>query len=65
MPENSWKRRHAIQIVAQLPEDPAHALEVLELARTLVQSFLMESQPTLVSDRGADVRAFPASINSR
>jgi hypothetical protein len=66
MPEvNNWKRRHAIQITAQLPEDPIEALAVLDLARGLVQSFLMESQPALVCDRGSDVRAFPASASSR
>lgn len=61
---NSWKRRHAIQIAAQLPEDPQEALAILDLAKLLVQNFLMESQPTLVLDRTADVRAFPASASS-
>lgn len=65
MSDNGWKRRQAVQIVSQLPERPEDALEVLELAKQLVQSFLMENQPTLVLDRGADIRAFPASANSR
>lgn len=65
MPDTSWRRRQAVQIVAQLPESPEDALAVLELAKLLVQSFLLESQPTLVLDRPADVRAFPASASSR
>jgi hypothetical protein len=66
MPDEGWKRRHAVQIVAQLPENPGEALEVLELARSLVQSFLMEPQPALVAvERSADIRAFPASASSR
>jgi hypothetical protein len=35
-----WHRRHALQIVAQLPDDPADALIVLEHARKLVEEFL-------------------------
>lgn len=66
MPDTSWRRRQAVQIVAQLPENPEDALAVLDLAKLLVQSFLLESQPTLVLDRPpADVRAFPASASSR
>jgi hypothetical protein len=64
MPDNTWKRRHAIQIVAQLPEDPIDAMAVLELAKTLVQGFLVETHPTLVLDRSAELRAFPASVRS-
>jgi hypothetical protein len=67
MPENAWKRRHAIQIAAQLPEDPADALAVLDLAKALVESFLVEAQPTrvLAPRPAGEVRAFPASIISR
>lgn len=39
----NWKRRHAVQIAAQLPEDPKDALRVLELARELVETFLSEA----------------------
>ncbi len=35
-----WHRRQAIQLAAQLPEDPRDALRVLELAKTLVLDFL-------------------------
>jgi len=64
MPER-WLRRHAVQIVAQLPEDSQDALMVLELARTLVETFLAP-QPVLEPERLADVVAFPtASANSR
>lgn len=33
-------RRHALQIVSQLPEDAAEAAVVLDLARELVETFL-------------------------
>jgi len=38
-------RRHAIQIVAQLPEAQADALLILEAARDFVLKFLAEDQP--------------------
>lgn len=38
----AWKKRHAIQIAAQLPEDPDDALSVLGYARDLVEDFLRE-----------------------
>lgn len=38
--DDSWHRRLAIQIAAQLPEKPADALAVLELTKVLVISFL-------------------------
>jgi hypothetical protein len=63
MPEDhNWRRRHAIQIVAQLPDKPDDALAVLELARQLVEGFLCEGQPRLSS---VGVVAFPASTSSR
>jgi hypothetical protein len=37
-------RRHAIQIVAQLPETQADALLILEAARDFVLKFLAEDQ---------------------
>lgn len=43
--DRNWRRRHAIQLVAQLPENVDDALEVLELARDLVKAFLSEEQP--------------------
>jgi len=60
--DHNWRRRHAIQIVAQLPEGIDDALMVLELARELVEGFLAEGQ-----DRKplAEVVAFPASAISR
>jgi len=65
-----WRRRHAIQIVAQLPESSIEdALAVLELAKILVESFLRSSdQPDRALERAAAdvaVLAFPASANSR
>ena len=39
-----WQKRHAIQIAAQLPDDPKDALLVLGLAMQIVEEFLMEPQ---------------------
>jgi len=67
MVEN-WMRRHAIQIAAQLPEDPEHALAVLDLAKQIVQDFLLSAQPALPAlplERPAAVIVFPASSSSR
>jgi hypothetical protein len=46
---DNWHRRHAIQIAAQLPEDAKDALIVLDLAKSLVETFLAEGedQPAL------------------
>lgn len=38
--EDAQLRRHALQIVAQLPENEMDALRVLQLAEALVRSFL-------------------------
>ena len=57
--DHNWRRRHAIQIVAQLPEGPEDALVVLDLARQLVEGFLREGQPRLPA-----VVAFPAASTS-
>lgn len=38
--KDNWQRRHAIQVVASLPEEVEDALKVLDLARQLVQEFL-------------------------
>ena len=64
MPE-AWLRRQAVQIAAQLPEDPDDAIAVLELTKTLVETFLKAPpQADLALDRS--VLAFPAaSSNSR
>jgi hypothetical protein len=40
MKDDSQHRRHAIQVVAALPEDSRDALLVLDLARQLVEGFL-------------------------
>jgi hypothetical protein len=64
MPE-SWLRRQAIQIAAQLPEDPNDALEVLRLTTSLVESFLRAPAQARALDRSEAVIAFPAASNSR
>ena len=63
--DNAWRRRHAIQIVAQLPERPEDALAVLELARELVQTFLVQDRDRAPGKPNSAVVAFPASSNSR
>jgi hypothetical protein len=40
MVSSDWRRRHAVQIVAQLPDDPEDAMRVLDFARELVRGFL-------------------------
>lgn len=55
-----WHRRHAIQLAAQLPEDPKDALIVLELARGLVETFLADQpRPAL-----AEVVDFPSALRA-
>lgn len=60
----SWQRRHAVQIVAQLPEDAKDALRVLELARELVETFLQD-RPCQPFGREPVVVAFPEAAPSR
>jgi hypothetical protein len=51
MPQSSDRRlkRQAIEIVAQLPEDPAEALRLLKMAERLVETFLAEEEaPSVV-----------------
>jgi hypothetical protein len=52
-----WQRRHAIQLAAQLPEDQADALLILEFAREIVIQFMGE-RPVLRDDEGSVVH-FP------
>ncbi len=61
--EQNWLRRQAIQIAAQLPENADDALQVLDLAKSLVSGFLKEPQVPLDRLRG-EVVAFPASSSS-
>lgn len=49
----TWHRRHAVQIAAQLPENAKDALRVLELARELVEKFLAEEQDQTARPRPA------------
>lgn len=61
----AWHRRHAVQVVAQLPEGTQDALVVLELAKELVEGFLSAGQARAPVSDAASVIAFPASTNSR
>ena len=40
-----WRRRQALQVAAQLPDEPEEALTVLRHAQTLVRSFLAPRKP--------------------
>ena len=42
MRDEAWKRRHALQLAAQLPDDPADALDVLRYTRQLVEDYLCD-----------------------
>lgn len=64
---DSEHRRHAIQVVAALPDGNEDALMVLDLARQLVEGFLGGIQPTelaLERDRGLVV-SLSSSIKGR
>lgn len=37
---DAWMRRHAVAIVAQLPESPAEATRILEYALELIDTFM-------------------------
>jgi hypothetical protein len=41
--EDAWRRRHALQVAAQLPDNPREALTVLRHVETLVRSFLAKA----------------------
>jgi hypothetical protein len=55
-PVTNDHRRHAIQTVAALPEEPEDALLVLELARKLVLDFLCHHPEPPAGTRGTVVR---------
>ncbi|WLB18944.1 hypothetical protein [Bradyrhizobium japonicum] len=46
MKENSWHRRHAIQLASQLPEGNEDAMIILRLMARLVTDFLDAPEPT-------------------
>lgn len=46
MKENSWHRRHAIQLASQLPEGTEDATIILRLMAQLVTDFLEVPEPT-------------------
>lgn len=43
--EGDWRKRRALEVVSTLPEDPADAMEVLDLAKRLLKSWLMDEEP--------------------
>lgn len=43
--EEAALRRLAVQLAGQLPENTEEAIRVLDLAKTLVRSFLAEPEP--------------------
>jgi hypothetical protein len=62
--QDVWQRRHAVQIVAQLPERTDDALAVLGFAKELVEGFLAGSGQRLRVTASGDVIAFSAASNS-
>lgn len=66
MSANTSHRMHAIQIVAALPQEPEDALLVLELAKQLVEGFLIEpyrSPPAPPLDRERGTVVSLSSVN--
>lgn len=57
-----WLRRQAVQITAQLPENPDDAIRVLDLAKSLVDGFLRPQEA--LSRLAGEVLPFPASASS-
>jgi hypothetical protein len=61
-------RRAAIQVLAQLPEDQADALMVLEAAREFIQKFLVPDhlvdEGRLAGPREGVVLAFASAVTS-
>jgi hypothetical protein len=43
--ESDWRRRQALMLASQLPDNPADALAILDLVRELVVSFLQGGAP--------------------
>jgi hypothetical protein len=43
--EADWRRRHALNIASQLPEDPADGLVILDVAREIVVTLLQAGVP--------------------
>jgi hypothetical protein len=48
--EADWRRRHALTLASQLPENQADALVILDLVRELVVSFL-QAGPALEPEK--------------
>ncbi len=72
MQNDAELRRHAIQIVAQLPENQNEALTVLNFCRELIQGFLAgypqeaaQRGPVLAFSSASALSAASASSNSR
>lgn len=64
---SSWQKRQAIQIAAQLPDNPRDALAVLEYAKEIVDKFLSPNgeQAGGLRGRAAPVLSFFQSGSHR
>jgi hypothetical protein len=51
----TWRKRQAVQIAAQLPENPADAHAVLDYAKELLDTFLAERAAKTESGTGLGV----------
>jgi len=58
--DEAWKKRQALHLAAQLPENPQDALAVLDHARDLVTRFLLAGVPV----EAAPVAPFRARASS-
>ena len=59
--KQDWRKRQALQLVSQLPDDTSDALVVLDHAR----DFVLWTREDAEEPASAVVKAFPASISSR
>jgi hypothetical protein len=67
MPEDqAWRRRQALQLAAQLPDNTDDALAIVDLTRKLVVSWLCADQARApLEPVTGEVVEFPASASSR
>jgi hypothetical protein len=57
--EADWRRRHALNMAGQLPENVTDALAILDLLRELVVTFLHVDMPEPAKAQVVMLRAVP------
>lgn len=58
----AWRSRIALQIASQLPDDPADALRVLEIATELVRYLNRGQAPSVAGGEEKRILAFPTGL---